>query len=133
MIPGTEANTMVVRVMLADSHTEVRRQLAERLSRETSLHIVSEVSSASELLAEFRAANPEVLLVDPLSRDGGYMSALKQLVASYPGIKIIVLASVVDTYLQVELKRIGVSHILNKGVQTETLLRQIRSLHAQGG
>lgn len=120
----------MVRIMLADSHVEVRRQLAERLSREKEIEIVSQVSNALEMLERVHASNPDVLIVDPQSRGDDFLAALKNLRFQLPNLRILVLASVVDTFLQVELNRLGVHRIMTKGIRTDVLLHEIMTLAA---
>lgn len=115
----------MVRIMLADSHADVRRQLAERLSREKEFEIVGQASTAAEMLERIHASRPDVLLVDPDVRGEDYIDALKNLRFQMPHVRIVVLASVVDTFLQVELTRVGVDRILNKGIRTDILLQSI--------
>ena len=115
----------MVRIMLADSHADVRKQLAERLSREKDFEIVGQASTAAEMLERIHASRPDVLVVDPDVRGEDYIDALKNLRFQLPHIRVVVLASVVDTFLQVELTRVGVDRILNKGIRTDALLQAI--------
>ncbi len=118
----------MVRIMLADSHAEVRKQLAERLSREKDFEIVGQASSAAEMLERVQSSRPDVLVVDPDIRNDDYLAALKNLRFQLPQLRIVVLASVVDTFLQVELTRVGVHRIFNKGIRTDVLLHEILSM-----
>lgn len=118
----------MVKIMLADSHVDVRRQLAERLSREKEFEVVGQATTAAEMLERIHASRPDVLVVDPDVRGEDYIDALKNLRFQLPQIRIVVLASVVDTFLQVELTRVGVDRIFNKGIRTDTLLQEILSM-----
>ena len=77
------------------------------------------------MLERIHASRPDVLLVDPDVRGEDYIDALKNLRFQMPHVRIVVLASVVDTFLQVELTRVGVDRILNKGIRTDILLQSI--------
>lgn len=118
----------MVRIMLADSHVEVRKQLAERLSREPAMRVVDQVSTAPEILERVHASRPHVLIVDPSTRTDDYLGALKNLRHQLPELRIVVLASVIDTYLEIELKRIGVHLLFTKGFLTERMLQEIMRL-----
>lgn len=118
----------MVRIMLADSHVDVRRQLAERLSREREIEVVAQVATAVEMLERIHAARPDVLVVDPQSRGDDFLSAIKNLRFQLPNLRILVLASVVDTFLQVELNRLGVHRIMTKGIRTDVLLQEIKDI-----
>lgn len=118
----------MVRIMLADSHVDVRKQLAERLSREKDFEIVGQAATAAEMLERIHASNPDVLVVDPDARGENYIDALKNLRFQLPHVRIVVLASVVDTFMHVELMRVGVHRIFNKGIRTDKLLEEIQTM-----
>ena len=120
----------MIRIMLADSHDDVRRQLAERLSREKAVEVVGQAATAADMLERIHSARPDVLVVDPQSKGDDFLSALKNLRYQMPNIRILVLSSVVDTFQQVELNHLGVHRILNKGLQTDLLLKEILAVMA---
>ena len=118
----------MVRLMLVDSHANVRRLLSERLSLEKQFEIVGQATTAAEMLERVHASRPDVILVDPELRGEEYLAALKNIRFQLPRVKIVVLASVVDTYMQVELNRVGVDRIFNKGIRTDILAGEILSM-----
>jgi two-component system, NarL family, response regulator DevR len=117
-----------VRVLLADSHPHVRTQLAMRLQREPDIEVIGQASTSGQTLRFALAERPDVLLIDPVMQDGFGVANLRQIVARLPQIAIIVLTAYVDTALKIELDRMGVSHILSKGLASENLLDVIRSI-----
>jgi DNA-binding NarL/FixJ family response regulator len=117
-----------VRVLLADSHPQVRTQLAARLRREPDIEIIGLASTSGQTLRLALSNQPDVLLIDPVMRDGFGLANLRQIVARLPQIAIIVLTAYVDTALKIELDRMGVSHILSKGLASENLVDVIRSI-----
>ncbi|NJN43846.1 MAG: response regulator transcription factor [Anaerolineae bacterium] len=117
-----------VRVLLADSHPQVRRQLAARLQREPDIEIVGQASNSGQTLKFALSGEPDILLIDPMMRDGFGLANLRQIVSRLPRIAIIVLTAYVDTALKMELTGMGVKYILSKGLTSETLIEAIRDL-----
>jgi DNA-binding NarL/FixJ family response regulator len=117
-----------VRILLADSHPHVRRQLAARLQREPDIEIVGQASNSGQALRFALDGDPDILLIDPMMRDGFGLANLRQIVSRVPKIAIIVLTAYADTALQMELTRMGVKHILSKGLASEILIDTIRGM-----
>lgn len=118
--------TIVMRVLLADSHPQVRNRLAARLQRESDLEIVGQASNSSEALRLALFSCPQVLLIDPMMSDGFGLANLRQIVSRLPQIRVVVLTAYVDTALKMELNRMGISQIFLKGLAPERLVETIR-------
>ena len=117
-----------VRVLLADSHPEVRTHLAARLQREPDIEIIGQASNSSQALRFALTEKPDVLLIDPMMRDGFGLANLRQIIARLPKMATIVLTAYVDTSLRMELTRMGVAQIFSKGLASENLIDAIRHL-----
>jgi two-component system nitrate/nitrite response regulator NarL len=115
-----------VRVLLADSHPQVRTQLAARLQREPDIELIGQTSNSGQTLRAALSNPPDVLLIDPMMRDGFGLANLRQIVARLPTTVIIVLTAYVDTALKIEFDRMGVAHVLTKGLASESLVSVIR-------
>lgn len=63
-----------------------------------------------------------------MMQDGFGLANLRQIVSRLPHIAIIVLTAYVDTALKMELDRMGIAHILPKGLTSESLLEVIRNI-----
>lgn len=121
--PGAEA----IRILLADDHLQVREQLAARLLREPGLELTAVAQNSRAAYALTLANRPQVLLIDPMMRDGRGLSTLRQLVDELPDLAIVVLTAFTDTTLNMQLRMLGVRHILVKGISTPDLLAELRS------
>jgi len=117
-----------VRVLLADSHHQVRTQLAARLQREPDIEIVGQASNSGQALKFALSNQPDILLIDPVMSDGFGVANLRQIVSRLPKIAIIVLTAYVDTALKIEFDRMGIAHVLSKGLSSENLVEVIRSI-----
>jgi DNA-binding NarL/FixJ family response regulator len=70
---------------------------------------------------------PGVLLIDPMMRDGLGLAVLAQVTARIPQTKIVILTAIIETTLDMQLRALGISHILMKGVSRPDLLAELRS------
>jgi NarL family two-component system response regulator LiaR len=113
--------------MLADDHRQVREQLAARLAREPDFELVAAVWNSRSTLRTALDERPNVLLIDPMMRDGRGLATLRQLIAELPDLAIVVLTAVIDTSLDMQLRSLGVRHILVKGTSTKELFTELRS------
>ena len=115
-----------IRILLADDHSIVRKQLAVRLSSEPDLEVVDVASTSEETFQKIQATHPQVLLMDPLMRDGLGVATLRQVRANFPELVIVVLTAYVDTMLNMQFHRMGIKQILTKGIASSELLAALR-------
>jgi len=116
-----------IRLLLADDHQQVRDQLAARLRREPDFDLVGVASNSRAAMQLTLAAQPDVLLIDPMMRDGMGLATLRRLVAEIPDLAVVVLTAIIDTTLELQLQSLGVRNSLAKGVSTTELLAKLRS------
>ena len=124
-----------IRIFLADDHAIVREQLAVRLSSEPDFELVGVASTSYELLRKIQKVPTDVLLMDPLMRDGLGVATLRQVRANSPDLVIVVLTAYVDTMLNMQIQQMGIKQILTKGIASSELVavvREARSSRARG-
>ncbi|MEP7198619.1 MAG: response regulator transcription factor [Chloroflexota bacterium] len=117
-----------IRIVLADGHANVRALLRARLSREPDFEIVGEATHSAQAMRLARDAQPHVVVMDPIMRDGHGLAALYDIVKQSPQTAVVVLSAFSDTALRLELRRIGVRCILDKDIEPERLVTTIRAL-----
>ena len=127
MFSTDQIRTTRIRILLAEDHPQVREQLTARLNREPDLELVAVAVNSLQALQMAQLYQPDLLVIDPMMRDGLGVATLRQLHASLPNMIMVVLTAVVDTALKVRLKEIGMEHILSKGIPTSELLTKLRS------
>jgi DNA-binding NarL/FixJ family response regulator len=115
-----------IRILLADDHDQVRVPMRARLSREADFEIVAEAATSESALKAAMATAPGVVLMDPIMRDGRGLVALTQIAQALPQAVLIALTAYSDTALQMELRRMGVASILDKGIESQKLVSTIR-------
>ena len=116
-----------IRILLADDHLQVRGKLAARLSRETDFELVGVTTNSIQTLQEARAKQPDLLLMDPMMRDGLGLATLRQMRANLPNMVVVVLTAFIDTTLNIQFREMGIKHILAKGVLSSLLLSELHA------
>ncbi|MCB9078937.1 MAG: response regulator [Anaerolineaceae bacterium] len=90
-----------VRVVLADDHALVRAGISNALRELSSLKIVEEVGDGLSLMAALKKNRPDCLLIDVTMPDFEPLSAIRQIRADYPTMKILVISAYDDdVYVQ---------------------------------
>jgi DNA-binding NarL/FixJ family response regulator len=130
MIPNVRKGAEKIRLLLADDHPQVREQLAARLRREPDFELADVARNSRTTLRSAIDAKPHVLLIDPMMRDGLGLATLRQLVTELPDLAVVVLTAIIDTTLEMQLRGLGVRHIMVKGVSTTELLEALRTAAA---
>ncbi len=118
-----------IRILLADDHAELRSRIRDRLSHESCFVIVGEAENSSQALECALSLKPDVVLIDPMMRDGLGLEVTRQIASLLPVTAVVVLTAFADTAQTIELRKAGTRFILNKGIESRHLvevLRQIR-------
>lgn len=120
-------STKVKRIVLADDHAEVQKQLEARLRRESDFEVVGLAVNSIQTLQEANVKHPDLLLIDPIMRDGLGIATLKQ-ICSVSNVKVIVLTAFVDTELEMKLNQMNIKKIFVKGILFSQLLLELRAI-----
>src|SRR5581483_10485125 len=109
-------------IVIADDHPQVRAQVLARLNREADFDVVALADNSTSAVASAIATHPKVVLIDPMMRDGMGLDAIRRLHAALPNTAIVVLSAFTDTAQKIELGKMGVRFILNKGIESNKLI-----------
>jgi DNA-binding NarL/FixJ family response regulator len=82
-----------VRVLVADDHPVVRAGLRALLSAEPGLTVVAEAGSGEETVLMARQHQPDVVLMDLRMPGAGGLTAIRQLSADQPRVRVVVLTT----------------------------------------
>jgi len=115
-----------IRILLADDHLQVRGKLAARLRQESDFEVVGVTTNSIQTLQEAQAKQPDLLLMDPMMRDGLGLATLRQMRANLPNMVVVVLTAFIDTTLNIQFREMGIKHILVKGVLSDLLISELR-------
>lgn len=119
----------MVDVLLVDDHELVRigiRGLLESRAAQTGIHVVGEAGSGEEALTKLPRLRPDVVLLDLNMPGMGGLETTRQVLAQYPGTKVIVLTVQDEGPFPRWLMDSGASGYLTKGCQVDELIEAIR-------
>ncbi len=85
-----------VRILLADDHAIVRSGIRNALKELPNLEVIGEVGDGATLFAALAQTQPDCLLIDVTMPDFEPMAAIRQIRASYPKLKILVVSAYDD-------------------------------------
>jgi len=95
-------------VLLADDHTVVRAGLRNALEGLSDIRIAGEVGNGKELMASLTSMHIDLLVMDANMPNFEPISAVKEIKAKYPGLKILIVSAYGDESYVVGLLKAGV-------------------------
>jgi two-component system response regulator NreC len=121
-----------IRVMLADDHRAVRRNLRLLLDTEDDVEVVAEVADIATVLRELSAEVPHVLALDPWMREASGIEAIRRLRSQVPETEIVVLTMEASCALAHHVLRAGAIGFVLKDTADDELVEAIRrAVHGQ--
>lgn len=125
---GAAAATEVIRVALADDHTLFRTGVRELLSTDPGFVVVGEAASGEQAVALCGEHRPDVLLLDVEMPGPGAGPVIRQVRASSPRTRVIVLTMHDDADVMREALESGAAAFLTKAVLLDDLVAAARSV-----
>ena len=120
----------MIRVVICDDHAMVRDALANVVRAESDIEVVGTTDSSASTLALLDLYSVDVVVLDVRLGDESGIDLARQIVASHPGVRVIMLSSVRTDGLLVEAHETGASAYLLKSGDTGALLAAIRDVAA---
>src|SRR5262249_46671949 len=124
------SNDSQIRILSIDGHPVVREGIGAIISSQTDMSSVSAVATGKEGIEAYRAAIPDVTLLDLQLPDIGGIEVLIRIRSEFPHARIIILAAF---QRDVEIRRVlkaGAFGYLLKSVPPQQMLETIRRVHA---
>jgi two-component system, NarL family, response regulator LiaR len=119
----------MIRVLIVDDHSIVRKGIRALLSESGGFEIVGEAADGQEAVVAAAETQPDVILMDLLMPVMNGIEATLRITAQRPGARILVLTSfAADNKLFPAIKAGAVGYLL-KDSSPEELLRAIRQVH----
>ena len=114
-----------IRVMLVDDHVVVRRGFRMLLEACRDIEVVAEAGDGEHALAAYPDSAPDVVVLD-LSMPGvGGLEALRRLLVSHPGAKVLVLSAHENVAYARRVMKAGALGYLTKRTAPEELVRAL--------
>ncbi len=117
-----------VRLLVVDDNSAVRHALVMRLAGSPALEVVGDTGDAEVALNSVNQEHPDVVILESKLRNGAALRFCQQALKASPPPKIVVLTSFASDNEQLNLAHLGINHYLMKDIDTEELIRVIRSL-----
>lgn len=117
-------------VFLLDDHEMVRRGIADLLEEEPGITVVGEASTAAEAVRRIPAAQPQVALLDARLPDGSGIDVCRDLRASAPNVRCLILTSYDDDDAIFAAVMAGAAGYLLKEIRGTSLVDAIRQVAA---
>lgn len=117
-----------IRIVLVDDHRILRDGLRSLLDRQHGFLVVGEAGDGREALECTKKTVPDVLILDIHLPDQTGMQILRQVLASWPAIRIIILSANPDRALVDEALRLGAAGYLCKEEAWNELTRAIQTV-----
>jgi len=121
----------MIRVLIADDHEIVRAGLRQFLSDEPDIQVTGEAGSGDEVMAQLRAGEFDVLVLDISMPDRNGIDVLKLIRQRKPDLPVLILSTYPEEQYAINLIRAGASGYLTKESAPDDLVKAIRSV-AQG-
>jgi two-component system response regulator DevR len=126
----TAATEKTIGVFLLDDHEMVRRGIADLLTEEPGITIVGEAATAAEAVRRIPAAQPDVALLDARLPDGSGIDVCRDLRASAPAVRCLILTSYDDDDAIFAAVMAGAAGYLLKEIRGTSLVDAIRQVAA---
>ncbi|MCL4294493.1 MAG: response regulator transcription factor [Anaerolineae bacterium] len=124
--------TEVIRVVLADDHTVVRKGIRDFLEEEDDIQVVAEATTGAEAVALTLEHRPEVAVLDIQMPEMTGIEAARQIKAKIPEVQVLVLTAYDDDPYIFAMLQAGASGYVLKNAPSEELIRAVRTVAAGG-
>jgi DNA-binding NarL/FixJ family response regulator len=118
-----------LRVLVVDDHIVFREGLRALLSRIDDIDVVAEAGTTKEAVTAAAKSNPDVILMDLHIPDGGGIEATAAILASQPGIAVLVLTMHSDDKHLRDAIRAGARGYLLKDADPDSIVRAVIAVH----
>lgn len=108
-------------LLIIDDRESVRCALAQRLSRVPGIQVVGAAGSGPEGVAQVRALQPDVVVLEPKMGGGQGLDTLRVLHAQHPTTRVIILTSYLDEFERDAALRFGAERYLLKDIDSQKL------------
>lgn len=120
----------MTRIFIIDDHPVIRMGLVGLLTGEGGVEVCGEAGTAAESIEAIGKATPDLILLDLALPDRSGLELLKEILANYPGMRVLVLSSHDERIYAPRVLRSGARGYVMKEEATERLTSAVRSVAA---
>ena len=117
-----------IRILIADDHPIVRKGLRLVLSNEPDLEVIGEAVNGNDAVAQARALQPDVILMDLQMPEKNGIEAIREIKKELKQVYILVLTSFADDDKVFPAIKNGASGYMLKDTQPAELMQAIRNI-----
>jgi DNA-binding NarL/FixJ family response regulator len=117
-----------MRILIADDNAMIRRGISRLLASEAGWTICGESVDGATTIAQTRALNPDVVLLDVSLPDASGLDVARKLRAEFPAVKIILVSQNDAAQLQRGADSSGAHACVDKSELANALIPAIKSL-----
>lgn len=129
-VPDAPAVLARTRVLLVDDHEIIRVGLAQLLANEPRVTVCAEAADAPTALRLLRAENPDMAIIDLSLREGNGLELIKQIKATHPDVRVIVLSMHDEEMFAARALRAGALGYVSKHAPAKTIISAIHAVLA---
>ncbi len=119
---------MATKILIVDDHPLVRQGLIGLISTQPDFEVCGEASGISQARQIADATHPDVAIIDITLEDGSGIELIKDLSASYPEIKLLVLTMHDELLFAERALRAGAVGFINKQEVSRTIVSALREI-----
>ncbi len=117
-----------LRLLVVDDHEVVRQGLVALLDRREGFEVVAQAGSVAECLAQAARFEPDLVIMDVRLPDGSGIEACREIRATYPATRVIMLTSYPDEEAVLSAIIAGASGYLLKQVRGRDLVSALEAV-----
>lgn len=122
----------MIKVLVADDHSVVRRGLQQILTDEPDMVVAAEAVNAAEALERTRDVDLDVVVLDIFMPDRSGLEVLQEIRKECPGLPVLILSMYPEEQFAVRVMKAGAAGYLTKDAAPEELVGAIRKVVGGG-
>jgi two-component system response regulator DesR len=118
----------VIRIVIVEEMSLLRRALCAVLSNEDDLEVVADLSATGDILSVVQATQPDVVVIDSELRGFNLLSEVQKLLAEAPEVAVLALSRRRSPQILREALQAGVRGFVGKDLAPAELARLVRAV-----
>ena len=118
----------MLRILIADDHTVVRKGLKQILLEEFPTAHIEEVPDAEEMIKKVMNSNWDVVVSDMSMPGRSGLDALQQIKQIYPDLPVLILSIHPEEHYALRVLKAGASGYLSKGSASDELVKAVQTV-----
>ena len=123
-----ELKKLRLKIVLVDAHPILREAFAEFINREPDLQVCAQTGNAATALAEIKAVNPNLVLVDIALNGGTGINLIKQIKRDCPEVSILAFSDQDEILYAERALRAGAKGYVMKQAPSEEVMAAMRKV-----